>query len=69
MTAIGAAGVSIGIDPLGDAAVHYWDLIIDRYGFNLIRRLALRDHALWNGPPQLSDIELTAGAKQKRNAE
>ena len=31
MEAIGAAGVRIGIDPLGGAAVDYWPAIIDRY--------------------------------------
>jgi phosphoglucomutase len=32
MDAICAAGVKIGIDPLGGAAVHYWQPIIERYG-------------------------------------
>ena len=32
MEAIRSAGVRIGIDPLGGAAVHYWAPIIDRYG-------------------------------------
>jgi phosphoglucomutase len=32
MEAIRAAGVNIGIDPLGGAAVHYWQPIIERYG-------------------------------------
>ena len=32
MEAIRAAGVKIGIDPLGGAAVHYWQPIIERYG-------------------------------------
>jgi phosphoglucomutase len=32
MEAIRAAGVKIGIDPLGGAAVHYWQPIIQRYG-------------------------------------
>jgi phosphoglucomutase len=32
MEAIRAAGVRIGIDPLGGAAVHYWQPIIERYG-------------------------------------
>jgi phosphoglucomutase len=31
MAAISAAGVRIGIDPLGGAAVHYWEPIIARY--------------------------------------
>jgi len=34
MAAIAAAGVGIGIDPLGGAAVHYWGPIIERYGLN-----------------------------------
>ena len=34
MSAIAAAGVSIGIDPLGGAAVKFWEPIIDRYGLN-----------------------------------
>jgi phosphoglucomutase len=32
MEAIRAAGVKIGIDPLGGAGVHYWQPIIERYG-------------------------------------
>jgi phosphoglucomutase len=32
MDAIRAAGVTIGIDPLGGAAVRYWQPIIERYG-------------------------------------
>ena len=31
MAAISAAGVRVGIDPLGGAAVHFWQPIIDRY--------------------------------------
>jgi len=31
---IKSAGVKIGIDPLGGAAVHYWQPIIARYGIN-----------------------------------
>jgi phosphoglucomutase len=34
MEAIRAAGVKIGIDPLGGAAVRYWQPIIARYGLN-----------------------------------
>jgi phosphoglucomutase len=34
MEAIRASGVSIGIDPLGGAAVHYWGPIIERYGLH-----------------------------------
>ncbi|MEQ1479306.1 phosphoglucomutase, alpha-D-glucose phosphate-specific, partial [Salmonella enterica] len=29
-----SAGIRIGIDPLGGAAVHYWHPIITRYGLN-----------------------------------
>ena len=32
MQAIAGAGVRIGIDPLGGAAVHYWAPLIERYG-------------------------------------
>ena len=31
---IKSAGINIGIDPLGGAAVHYWQPIIDRYGIH-----------------------------------
>jgi phosphoglucomutase len=31
MDAIRASGIKIGIDPLGGAAVHYWEPIIERY--------------------------------------
>ncbi|GAN87543.1 phosphoglucomutase (alpha-D-glucose-1,6-bisphosphate-dependent) [Komagataeibacter intermedius] len=34
MDIIRESGVSIGIDPLGGAAVDYWQPIIDRYGIN-----------------------------------
>ena len=34
MEQISASGVRIGIDPLGGAAVHYWEPIIDRYKIN-----------------------------------
>jgi phosphoglucomutase len=34
MEAIRSSGVKIGIDPLGGAAVHYWQPIIERYGLN-----------------------------------
>src|SRR5262249_31585224 len=33
---IKSAGIKIGIDPLGGAAVHYWHPIIARYGLNAI---------------------------------
>ena len=32
LAAIKSAGVRIGIDPLGGAAVHFWQPIVDRYG-------------------------------------
>ncbi len=35
MDAIRAAGLRIGVDPLGGAAVHYWARIAGRYGLNL----------------------------------
>jgi phosphoglucomutase len=35
MEKIAAAGLKIGVDPLGGAAVHYWDPIAERYGLNL----------------------------------
>jgi phosphoglucomutase len=34
MDAIRSSGVRIGIDPLGGAAVHYWQPIIERYGIS-----------------------------------
>jgi phosphoglucomutase len=34
LDAVKSAGVKIGIDPLGGAAVHYWQPIIERYGIN-----------------------------------
>ncbi len=34
MAAIRAAGVKIGIDPLGGAAVRYWQPVIERYGLD-----------------------------------
>jgi phosphoglucomutase len=33
--AIKAAGVRIGVDPLGGASVHYWEPVAERYGLNL----------------------------------
>lgn len=33
--AIKAAGLKIGVDPLGGAAVHYWQPIADRYGLDI----------------------------------
>ncbi len=33
--AIAAAGVKIGVDPLGGAGIDYWDPIAERYGLNL----------------------------------
>ncbi|GAA0529980.1 phosphoglucomutase [Rhizomicrobium palustre] len=34
MEAIRASGVKLGIDPLGGAAVHYWQPVIERYKLN-----------------------------------
>jgi phosphoglucomutase len=34
LAAIKSAGIRLGIDPLGGAAVHYWQPIIERYGIN-----------------------------------
>jgi len=36
MDLIKSAGVRIGIDPLGGAAVHYWQPVIERYGINAV---------------------------------
>ena len=35
MDAIRAAKISMGVDPLGGAGVHYWGPIAERYGLNL----------------------------------
>ena len=35
MDAIRGAGLSMGVDPLGGAGVHYWGPIAERYGLNL----------------------------------
>jgi phosphoglucomutase len=35
MKAIRAANLKIGVDPLGGAAVHYWQPIADRYGLDI----------------------------------
>ena len=35
MQAVKAAGIRIGIDPLGGAAVHYWEPVAELYGLNL----------------------------------
>ena len=35
MTAIRKAGLKLGVDPLGGAAVHYWQPIADRYGLDI----------------------------------
>ena len=35
LEAIRASGVRIGVDPLGGAAVHYWEPIRERYGLDL----------------------------------
>ncbi len=35
LEAVRASGVRIGVDPLGGAAVHYWEPIREQYGLNL----------------------------------
>jgi phosphoglucomutase len=35
MEAIRSAGVKIGVDPLGGAAVGYWQPVVERYGINI----------------------------------
>jgi phosphoglucomutase len=35
LDAIRAAGIRIGVDPLGGASVHYWPAIAERYGLDL----------------------------------
>lgn len=35
MEAIAGAGIRAGVDPLGGAAVHYWDPICERYGLDI----------------------------------
>ncbi|MCB2147303.1 MAG: phosphoglucomutase (alpha-D-glucose-1,6-bisphosphate-dependent) [Deltaproteobacteria bacterium] len=35
MDAIRGAKLSLGVDPLGGAGVHYWSMIAERYGLNL----------------------------------
>ena len=35
MEAIRSAGLKLGVDPLGGAAVHYWGLINEVYGLNI----------------------------------
>lgn len=35
MEAIRGSGISLGVDPLGGAGVHYWEPIAERYGLNL----------------------------------
>ena len=35
MKAIQASGLKLGVDPLGGAAVHYWQPIADRYGLDI----------------------------------
>ena len=38
MALVKSSGVKIGIDPLGGAAVHFWQPIIERYGINATSR-------------------------------
>ncbi len=35
MAAIAAAGIKIGVDPMGGAGVNYWEPIAEKYGLNL----------------------------------
>ncbi|HKM89332.1 MAG TPA: phosphoglucomutase (alpha-D-glucose-1,6-bisphosphate-dependent) [Candidatus Acidoferrales bacterium] len=35
MEAIRGAGITVGVDPLGGAGIHYWPLIAERYGLKL----------------------------------
>ncbi len=35
MDAIAAAGLKLGVDPMGGAAVHYWEPISERYGISI----------------------------------
>jgi phosphoglucomutase len=35
LEAVRAAGLKLGVDPLGGAGVHYWPVILERYGLNL----------------------------------
>ena len=35
MDTIRGAKISMGVDPLGGAGVHYWGPIAERYGLNL----------------------------------
>ena len=35
MEAVSRAGLTIGVDPLGGAAIHYWDPIADRYKLSI----------------------------------
>ena len=35
MDVIRGSGISLGVDPLGGASVHYWDRIAERYGLKL----------------------------------
>jgi phosphoglucomutase len=35
MDAIGSGKLTLGVDPLGGAGVHYWGIIAERYGLNL----------------------------------
>ena len=35
LEAVAAAGISIGVDPMGGAAVEYWGPLADRYNLNL----------------------------------
>ena len=35
MEIVGASGLKLGVDPMGGAAVHYWEPIAEHYGLSL----------------------------------
>jgi phosphoglucomutase len=47
MEAIRAAGVRMGVDPMGGAGVHYWAPIAERYGLNLTVVNEVVDPTFW----------------------
>ena len=72
MEAIRGSGVKIGIDPLGGAAVHYWQPIIERYGLAADRRqrrgrsdLPLHDGGLGRQDPDGLLLALRDGAADR----
>lgn len=36
LDAIAGAKISMGVDPLGGAGIHYWEVVAERYGLNLM---------------------------------